>query len=231
MNILVFDLETVPDIEGFSTAKNLHITDKTAIREMIGDDFPKLIYHKIACITALVADTSLSGYKIRGCGTQHIGNQTEKQMLKGFLDLIDHDLPRIITFNGHSFDLPVVRYRAMINDLVCPGLSKRQYFHRYSDDHIDLCDRLSSFNHNGKATLDEICRIMGLSGKPEGIDGSKVEEYVNDGRIEEVADYCESDVIDTYRLFLKHEHFMGRLTTENYRASEAEAVSLMKSKK
>lgn len=33
--------------------------------------------------------------------------------------------PQLITFNGNSFDLPVLRYRAMINEVAAPGLSMR----------------------------------------------------------------------------------------------------------
>jgi Predicted 3'-5' exonuclease related to the exonuclease domain of PolB len=47
----------------------------------------------------------------------------------------------------------------------------RPYFHRYTDDAIDLCDVLSSFTPGAKATLHELCRVMGLPGKREGIDG------------------------------------------------------------
>ena len=54
--------------------------------------------------------------------------------------------PQLVTFNGSSFDLPVLRYRAMVHGVAAPGLSVRQYFHRYTEDAIDLCDVLSSFS-------------------------------------------------------------------------------------
>ena len=100
------------------------------------------------------------------------------------------------------------------------GLSARPYFHRYTDDAIDLCDVLSSFAPSAKATLHELCRVMGLPGKPDGIDGSEVERYFHEGRIKEIAAYCESDVVNTYRLWLRYELFRGKLTPETYEASE-----------
>ena len=36
---------------------------------------------------------------------------------------------------------------------------------------------------------------MGLPGKPKGFDGSEVERYFREGKIKEVADYCETDVV------------------------------------
>jgi 3'-5' exonuclease len=49
-----------------------------------------------------------------------------------------------VTFNGNSFDLPVLRYRAMIHGVPAPGLAARPYFYRYTEDAVDLCDILSS---------------------------------------------------------------------------------------
>jgi 3'-5' exonuclease len=66
-----------------------------------------------------------------------------------------------VTFNGNSFDLPVLRYRALVNRIAAPGLSMRPYFNRYTEDAIDLCDVLSAFSSQGKATLNEICRTLG----------------------------------------------------------------------
>lgn len=74
-------------------------------------------------------------------------------------------------------------------------MHNRAHFHRYTDDCLDLCDVLSSFNCGSKVKLDELSRIMGLPGKPDGIDGSHVEPDFNAGRIQQIADYCESHVI------------------------------------
>jgi predicted PolB exonuclease-like 3'-5' exonuclease len=101
-----------------------------------------------------------------------------------------------------------------------PGLSLRPYFNRYTEDAIDLCDVLSSFSAQSKATLDELSRIMGLPGKPDGIAGGDVERYFREGRIQEIADYCETDVINTYRVWLRYELFRGRLTIVEFEASE-----------
>ncbi len=61
-------------------------------------------------------------------------------------------LALFVTFNGSSFDLPVLRYRAMVNSVSAPGLAMRPYFHRYTDDAVDLCDALSSFSSQARAT-------------------------------------------------------------------------------
>jgi predicted PolB exonuclease-like 3'-5' exonuclease len=105
--------------------------------------------------------------------------------------------------------------------LVTTGLSARPYFHRYTDDAMDLCDVLSSFAPQAKSTLHELCRVMELPGKPDEIHGGDVEKYFHDGRIKEIADYCESDVVNTYRVWLRYELFRGKLTNAALQASEA----------
>ena len=88
------------------------------------------------------------------------------------MEKISELLPQLITFNGHRFDLPVLRYRAMVNRVSAGGLQVRQYFHRYTDDALGLCHALASYVPTAKVKLDEISKILGLSGKPEGVDGS-----------------------------------------------------------
>jgi 3'-5' exonuclease len=77
----------------------------------------------------------------------------------------------------------------MLHPIAPPGLSCRPYFHRYTDDAVDLCDVLSSFGRT-KATLHEISGMLGFAGKASGIDGGQVEQLVAEGRIAEVAAYC-----------------------------------------
>jgi 3'-5' exonuclease len=54
-SVIVWDLETVPDLRGFAAANGLAGKTDEEVREAIGDRFPKHIYHSIVCIGALVA--------------------------------------------------------------------------------------------------------------------------------------------------------------------------------
>lgn len=122
----------------------------------------------------------------------------------------------------------------MMHRLSAAGLLCRPYFHRHTEDAIDLCDVLSSFQTHKRASLHEMCRMMGLTGKPDGIRGEDVDKYFREGRIQEIADYCESDVVNTYQLWLRHELFCGRLTEAGFQASEvvlAEFIKLRGNKK
>jgi len=220
-HLLVWDIETVPDLAGFAAANGHDGKTEDEIRAELGDKFPKHIYHSIICIGALIAHQQDDHWVVDALGAPHVGERSERDLIAAFVDRIAPLNPQMVTFNGSSFDLPVLRYRAMLHKVPAIGLSARPYFHRFTDDAIDLCDVLSSFAPGAKSTLHELCRVMGLPGKPDGINGAEVDQYYRDGRIREIADYCESDVLNTYRLWLRHELFQGKLTETAFQASEA----------
>jgi 3'-5' exonuclease len=219
-HVIVWDLETVPDLAAVARIHGLPSNDTALIREALGDKFPKHLFHSIVCIGALIARRSNPGpWEVVKLGAPHVGERTEAELIGAFVGRIAELQPRLVTFNGSGFDLPVLRYRAMLHRIAAPGLSCRPYFHRFTDDAIDLCDVLSSFGR-AKATLHEISRMLGFAGKASGIDGGQVEQLVAEGRIAEVAAYCQEDVINTYRIWLLHELFCGRLSAREYEASE-----------
>jgi 3'-5' exonuclease len=227
-SVIVWDLETVPDLRGFATANGLVGKTDEEVREAMGDKFPKHIYHSIVCIGALVAHPEGDHWALDALGAPHVGERTEKQLIMAFVGKIADLNPQLVTFNGNSFDLPVLRYRAMINAVSAPGLAARPYFNRHTEDALDLCDALSSFNSGARATLNEISRIMGMPGKPDGIDGGQVERYFREGKIKEIAEYCETDVLNTYRVWLRYELFRGRLTDVAHQASEVNLLDFIK---
>jgi 3'-5' exonuclease len=227
-SIIVWDLETIPDLAAAGRMLNLGDAPEAKVREELGSGFPKHPLHKIACIGALIATRQPEGWRVDALGAPHIGERTEA---KFFIEKIGQLLPQLITFNGHSFDLPVLRYRAMVNRVSAGGLEVRRYFHRYTDEALDLCDALGLYVPGAKVKLDEISKILGLSGKPEGINGSRVEEMVLAGQIEEVARYCESDVLNTYRVWLVYELFRGSITAKELDWSEAQVRDFVLNRK
>src|SRR6266568_2277934 len=194
-NVIVWNLETVPDLVAAARMLDMVGAPDEDIRAALGTGFPKHPLHKIACIGALVAGRADEGWRIEALGAPQIGERVEPELIRSFIDRIGELRPQLITFNGHSFDLPVLRYRAMVNRVPAAGLQVRPYFHRYTEDALDLRDVFGSYSPGAKVKLDEICKIVGLSGKPQGIDGTQVDEIVRAGRIQEVAQYCESDVL------------------------------------
>jgi hypothetical protein len=219
-SVIVWDLETVPDLGAAARMLGMDGQSDDKVREALGTGFPKHPLHSIACIGALVAKREAEGWRVAALGAPHINERSEPELIRAFVDRIDQLNPQLVTFNGNGFDLPVLRYRAMLHRIPAPGLYARPYFNRYSTDALDLCDVLASFNTGSKMKLDELSRLMGLAGKPDGIEGGQVEAMVAVGQIDEVARYCETDVVNTYRLWLIHEVFRGAMSAEGLRWSE-----------
>ena len=132
----------MPDLGRFAAVHELVGKSDVEVREALGDKFPKHIYHSIVCIGALIAHWEPDHWAVDAVGAPHVGERTEKELISAFCDKIAELSPHLVTFNGHSFDLPVLRYRAMVHGVSAPGLSIRPYFHRYTDDAIDLCEQL-----------------------------------------------------------------------------------------
>jgi predicted PolB exonuclease-like 3'-5' exonuclease len=71
---------------------------------------------------------------------------------------------------------------------------------------------------------------MGLPGKPKGFDGSEVERSFREGKIKEIADYCETDVVGTYRVWLRYELFRGTLSEDAFEASESKLANFVEAR-
>jgi predicted PolB exonuclease-like 3'-5' exonuclease len=230
-SIIVWDLETIPDLAAAARMLGLGTAAEAEVREALGEGFPKHPLHKIVCIGALVASRQPEGWRMDALGAPHVAERSEAELISAFAERVGQLRPQLVTWNGHSFDLPVLRYRAMVNRVAAEGLQVRQYFHRYTEDALDICDVLGSYAPGGTVKLDEVSKILGLTGKPEGIDGSRVEEMVRAGRIEEVARYCESDVLNTYRVWLIYELFRGAITDKQLEWSEAQIREFVMNRK
>src|SRR5689334_18222725 len=114
---IIWDLETIPDLAAFKRmCGNPDMSDAEAEQE-IGDKFAKLPLHLIACIGALIAERGEWGWRVVALGAPHIGERSEQEIISAFVERIEELRPQLVAFNGHGFDLPVLRYRAMVHAL------------------------------------------------------------------------------------------------------------------
>ena len=89
------------------------------------------------------------------------------------------------------------------------------YLSRFHSRHTDLMDVLSGYITTARAPLNEIATILGFPGKM-GMSGEKVWDCYLDGDIESIRNYCETDVLNTYLIYLKYQLMRGRLTNDLY---------------
>jgi predicted PolB exonuclease-like 3'-5' exonuclease len=130
-----------------------------------------------------------------------------------------------VSWNGSSFDLPVLHYRALIHGISGGsywdlGDNNRDfkfnnYISRFHTRHLDLMDVLAGYQNRAWAPLDEIAQLCGLPGKL-GMDGSQVYTAWKRGEIEAIRNYCETDVANTYLLFQRFQLIRGTLDAGAY---------------
>ena len=89
------------------------------------------------------------------------------------------------------------------------------YISRFHARHLDLMDVLAGYQNRAWAPLDEIAQLCGLPGKI-GMDGSQVYEAYKRGEIAAIRNYCETDVANTYLLYLRFQLIRGALDPAAY---------------
>jgi hypothetical protein len=232
INYLVFDIETrvdkdlvkeVYDPENSLTLEQAYDTARDHILEQSGQksDFFPVPFHIPIAISTLQADEK---YRIRALGCFGSDKHSESEMVSRFWQTFEN-AQTLVTFNGRGFDLPVLETRALKHGLSLPryfatGQTKNTYRgSRYSDAyHIDLCDYLSNFGASHRNSLNVFARLIGLPGKYT-IAGEDVEYLYRQGRLKEINQYCMTDVLQTYLLFLRLELLRGKLDKTAYQGA------------
>ena len=228
MNVLVFDIETVPDLEGGSRIYDLHgLSDKDTAsalfnlrRQENGSEFLRLHLHRVVAISVVLR--SAQGVKVWSLGDE---DSTEKELIERFYDGIDRFTPQIVSWNGGGFDLPVLNYRALKHGVVArrfwetgnedTSFRFNNYLSRFHQRHLDLMEQLAMFNGRANAPLDQIATLLGFPGKM-GMSGAKVFDTFQAGDLKAIRDYCETDVLNTWLVFLRFQLMRGELDATGY---------------
>ncbi|HEY9163814.1 MAG TPA: 3'-5' exonuclease, partial [Magnetovibrio sp.] len=157
----------------------------------------------------------------------------ERDLVAGFFQWVDKKRPRLVSYNGRGFDVPVLRHRAMVHGVTAAGFHDTSnkwdnYSSRYAQDfHCDLQEALTDFGAASRGLkLNEICAVLGFPGK-FGVDGSQVAPMFDAGRVGEIRDYCETDVLNTYLVYLRYQLTRGRMTKDGYNRAVADVVALI----
>ena len=234
-DVIVFDIETVVDADAARRllrqpeladgeareALSAYFLEKTAGR----NDFPRQPFHQVVAIAYghLIREPGEEGSElvIRQLASGGEPGSTERELLEGFFQLIEHRAPQLVSFNGRGFDVPVLKYRAMVHGLSCPrwfrqGDKWHNYDARYSVEyHCDLLEVLSDFGASARCSMDEVAAVLNLPGKLDTA-GDDVRILYEAGEIAAIRNYCETDVLSTMLMFLRQHYFSGALAEGAY---------------
>jgi len=228
---LVFDLETLPDVAGLRRlngwgpeVSDLEVAERAfaARREATGSDFLPLHLQRVAVVGCVFRDDQ--GFRVKTLGNP---DDPEPVLLAGFFKTIERYTPRLVSWNGSGFDLPVLHYRSLIHGVPAPrywdmgeddrDFKYNNYISRYHNRHVDLMDVLAKYNGRANAPLDDLAKLCGFPGKL-GMDGSKVWEAWNNGQADAVRAYCETDVVNTWLVYCRFRFLRGELDATAYQA-------------
>ena len=238
--VLVFDIETIPDVPGL---RRLHgigptLSDSEVAevafqqrRAQNGSDFLQHHLQRIVVIScALRVGKDLRVFSL---AEPELG---EAEIIQRFFDGIEKFTPQLVSWNGGGFDLPVLHYRGLIHGVTAPrywdlgdgdyadsrDFKWNNYISRYHTRHLDLMDLMALYQPRANAPLDDLAKLAGFPGKL-GMDGGKVWEEWQAGEIAGIRDYCETDVMNTYLVSLRFRLMRGELSRADY-AQEIEFV-------
>ncbi len=230
MNVLIFDIETIPDLETGRVLNNLQGVDdnETALamttkryQETQGrTDFLKHYLHRIVAISLVLRQgDNLTVWSLGDL------ESSESELIERFYDGLERYIPTLVSWNGNGFDLPVLHYRALKHGITAAkywdngdddrSFKYNNYMSRYHWRHIDLMDVLAGFDGRAIAPLNDICKLLGFPGKLD-MDGGAVWEQYQAGDLEGIRNYCETDVLNTYLVYLRFELMRGHLMPDAY---------------
>ena len=231
MNTLVFDIETVPDVEFGRRLHGVEDLDDDSVsrimffkqRQARQTNFLPLPQHRIVAISAV----------LRTRDDLHVFtlgeiDATEKEIVQRFYEGLERYSPELVSWNGSGFDLPVLHYRSLLHGVNAErywemGETDREfrynnYLSRFHWRHIDLMDVLAGFQIGGRASLEQVATLLGFPGKL-GMSGDQVWGRYQAGELEEIRDYCETDVLNTYLIYLRFQLVRGILDDARYNSA------------
>ncbi len=228
MNTLVFDIETIPDTDLGRRLYGVEDLDDASVgkimffkqRQARGTEFLPLFQHRVVAISVVLrSGESLHVYSLGDEGS------TEKELVQRFFDGLARYSPDLVSWNGQGFDLPVLQYRALLHGINAErywetGDQDREfrynnYLSRFHWRHLDLMDVLAGFNPGGRASLDKIATMLGFPGKL-GMSGDQVWDRYMAGELAAIRNYCETDVLNTYLIYLRFQLTRGILDENRY---------------
>jgi 3'-5' exonuclease len=238
MPVLVFDIETIPDVAGIRVLHGLpaELSDYEVAefafqrrRAASGTDFLPHHLQRVVTISCVLRDASQ--FRVFSLSEP---DASEGQIIQRFFDGIEKFAPQMISWNGGGFDLPVLHYRGMIHGVAAArywdlgdgdfadsrDFKWNNYISRYHTRHLDLMDLMALYQPRANAPLDDLAKLMGFPGKL-GMDGSAVWEAYQAGRIAEIRDYCETDVVNTYLVYLRFQQMRGHVDEAGFQAEIA----------
>lgn len=235
VSYLIFDVESVADGQLISQVRypELGLSAKDAISayqdELLENKGTTFIPHTFQVPTAVVIAKVSADFELLDIVSLDEPSFRPHVITKHFWTGWEmYRRPIWVTFNGRSFDLPLMELAAFRYGISVPDWFKNEGYrsprNRFNvDSHLDLQDVLTNFGAarcNGGLNL--VAQMLGKPGKI-GMSGDRVQEQFDQGNQVAISDYCRCDVLDTYFVFVRTQVLLGSITIEKEREIVASA--------
>jgi 3'-5' exonuclease len=227
---LIFDIETIPDGQLIAETKypGLNLTAHEAViraqddarsTSSSGSDFLPLTYHLPVAICVLKVGVD---FRLQSLVCLDAPLFRPQEIVSAFWKGVLHYKAKLVSFNGRTFDIPVLELAAFRYGIPIPwhfkgeggfkGSKEKGPRNRYSELHLDLFEFFSNYNaHRMAGGLNLLAKLIGIPGKFE-MSGANVYSMIQTGNYAAVNEYCSFDVLDTYFVFLRTKVLTGELT-------------------
>ncbi|WP_066709289.1 3'-5' exonuclease [Curvibacter delicatus] len=228
--VLVFDIETIPDIAGLRTLRGVspdtpdeqvHAAWLAERKEHGQSDFMPLHLQRVLVISCVFRNAE--GLRVHSFVDRD--GQSEGKIIQTFFNTVEKHVPQLVSWNGGGFDLPVLHYRGLQHGVMADkywdlgdddrDFKWNNYIGRYHMRHLDLMDLLAMYQPKNNAPLDAMAKLCGFPGKL-GMDGSAVYPAYLGGQLEDIRRYCETDVMNTYLLYSRFQKMRGGFLEKEY---------------
>lgn len=148
------------------------------------------------------------GYQVEDKPTMLVYGLDEKEVLTRFNIMLDEDIEArdqaatsVVGHNVAGFDLRFLLQRYIVNGIKPHTLIKRAAEAKPWESEKVFDSMIQFAGVGNRISLDKLCLALSISSPKGDMDGSKVSQYVADGRLSEVAQYCKKDVEATRKVF------------------------------
>ncbi|AWB10340.1 hypothetical protein TDSAC_0987 [Thermodesulfobium acidiphilum] len=214
MSYLFLDIETIIDDELLRKTGS----EKNIIQFNNNEFIRQNVFHIPICFSVIV-NIGTQDFYFKSFVSKNASLIVDK-FFSGFYLLIEKSkqrnltYPIIVTYNGQSFDMPIltlqaIKYYDLLSQEAKDGLkeyldtndkwenNRPNYTSRNTIYHIDTYLLTNSYS-----SLKALCMLNGIECKTQ-MNGKQVGEYFRENKLEDIAFYCAEDVLSLAKLFNK----------------------------
>lgn len=223
MNTLVFNIQTIPDIDGARRLYDLHGLSEDDVakaifhkrRQQANTETLRHHVHKIVAISAVLLNGD--SFKVWSLGDS---SSTESDLLQRFFDGLERFSPTLVTWNGSGFDLPVIHYRSLLYPVNAErywnaGDRENTVFSKFQHNHTDLMDVLSGHQIQATIDLQEIATLCGFPGNL-GLQSHEIWKTWLAGGMGTIRNTSETRVLNIYLIYLNWQRNCGHIDQQQY---------------